>query len=138
MDDSADDQLWTDTMSMNEFNSTPLSFPPITGDVGQGVLLHGAVERPEGILDPTRSDIVLERNASITNPSYHEETECQPSMFIDPSFNSAETSLTNISANLFDGNLTFADGYTIDEVDDRSFYVSGPVKFQGPWDEHQV
>jgi len=137
MDNSADDQLWTDIMNMSEFNSTPLSLPPVTGDVGHGVL-HGALGRSERILEPTRSEIVLARNALTTNLSYHDEIQHQPPLLIHPSFNSTETSLVNISSNPYDGNRTSGDGYAFDEIDCRSFYGSGAIEFQGSWDEHQV
>ena len=125
-------------MNMNEFNSTPLSLSPITGDVGQGALLHGALGKSEGILDPTCSEIVLARNALTTNLSYHDEIQRQPSLLIHPSFNSTETSLANISSNQYDGSRTSGDVYAFDEINDRSFYVSGAIEFQDSWDEHQV
>lgn len=138
MDNSADDQLWRDIINIDGFNSSPLSLSPITGDVGQGVLLHGALERSEGIFDPTRSENVLARNALTTNLSYHDENQRQPSLLIHPSFNSTETNLANISSNPDDGNRTSGDGYGFDEIDDRSLYVPGAIEFQGSWDEHQV
>ena len=88
--------------------------------------------------DPTGSEIVPARNALTTNLSYHDEIQHQPPLLIQPSFNSTETSLVNISSNPYDRNHTSGDGYTFDEIAGGSFYGSGAIEFQGSWDEHQV
>jgi hypothetical protein len=136
MDNSAEDLSWSYITNMSDFGDTHPPLSPVTGDVGHGVLFHDALGRSEGIHDPTGSEIVLVRNASSTDLSYHDETQHQPPLLIYPGFNSTEASLENASSNSYDGNRTSGDGYTF--VEGMPFYSSGAIEFQGPWDEHQV
>jgi hypothetical protein len=88
--------------SIYQYSNASVSSSSTTGDVDEAAFLQGGLQRPERILDPTSSGIVLATNASRSDSLYHNEIQHQPSSFTPASFNSTETSLIGISPNGYD------------------------------------